>query len=89
MTTIGIVTEYSTGIAPTAGPRAIITGSDGALWFTAYQGAKIGRITTAGKISNYSGLAANSGPFDITTGPNGRLWFTEISANQVGRILVP
>ena len=45
------VTEF---ILPTAAgrPSAITTGPDGALWFTE-AGGKIGRITTAGKITEF------------------------------------
>jgi virginiamycin B lyase len=32
-------------------PQAIVTGPDGALWFTELQGNQIGRITTDGKIT--------------------------------------
>jgi streptogramin lyase len=40
---------------PTAGssPTSITVGPDGALWFTEQTGNKIGRITTAGVITEY------------------------------------
>jgi streptogramin lyase len=69
--------EYLYGI--TAGP-------DGALWFTEYNSNQIGRITTAGAITEYAVPTANGGPYGITAGPDGALWFTEISSGQIGRV---
>ena len=64
---------------PTAGsyPGGITAGPDGALWFTEFSGNKIGRITTAGAITEHAVPTAGSDPEDITTGPDGALWFTE------------
>jgi hypothetical protein len=39
---------------PAGGPYAITTGPDGALWFTQYRGHRIGRITTAGEVTEFS-----------------------------------
>lgn len=64
----------------------ITTGPDGALWFTETVAGKIGRITTAGVITEYALPASNSYPFGITTGPDGALWFTEVHSQQIGRI---
>lgn len=62
----------------------IAAGPDGALWFTEYNSDRIGRITTAGVITEYA--IPGSGPYGITAGPDGALWFTEMSSGQVGRI---
>src|SRR5437870_13761029 len=46
----------------------------------------IGRITTAGVITEYvlpTGLPASS---DIASGPDGALWFVEGATNEIGRI---
>ncbi len=67
-------------------PGRITLGTDGALWFTDSAGS-IGRITTAGGISDYT-IGANS-PTAITTGPDGAIWFTGRSSASgpfVGRI---
>ena len=45
----------------------------------------IGRITTAGVVTNYTGTGIN-GPLGITTGPDGALWFTNNFNNSIGRI---
>jgi streptogramin lyase len=73
---------------PTAnsGPVGIAAGPDGALWFTEQNVNQIGRITTAGSVSEFLVPTANSEPFRIAPGPDGAMWFTEISANKIGRI---
>src|SRR5712691_3105111 len=68
----------------------ITAGPDGALWFTVSPGlgapeGAIGRITTTGKITEFS-LPSGSSPFGITTGPDGALWFTEPGNGVIGRI---
>ncbi len=68
-------------------PRGIAAGPDGNLWFTEKVGNRIGRITTAGVVTEFStGITASSGPFGIAAGPDGNLWFTQVDANQIGRI---
>ncbi|HXI42437.1 MAG TPA: hypothetical protein VNH83_20810 [Bryobacteraceae bacterium] len=67
-------------------PQEITTGPDGALWFTDLQccgPGKIGRITTAGVITEFPTLLSQ--PSGITNGPDGAVWFTE-SNNRIGRI---
>jgi streptogramin lyase len=85
ISTAGVVTEYSTGLSPGAGPDQITAGPDARLWFTEARMGKIGAITTSGTITEYP---ISSGPHDITTGPDGALWFTEDSGylGQIGRI---
>jgi streptogramin lyase len=72
ITPTGSLTLYNTS---TIDLRNITTGPDGALWFTEYTANKIGRISTAGTLTEYPipNLAA---PRGITTGPDGALWFT-------------
>ena len=49
--------------------------------------SKIGRITTAGVVTNlYPTLTAGAAPTAIAMGPDGNLWFSESGASQVGRI---
>jgi len=88
ITTAGVVTEFAVPAIPppagsspgTAGTPAnledITAGPDGALWFTGVPG-EVGRITTAGVVSEYATpnfLPANV--TTITTGPDGNLWLT-------------
>jgi virginiamycin B lyase len=95
VTTTGKITEYSRGISESEEPSGIAAGPDGALWFTEYEsydsylyrGSKIGRITTAGKITEYAkNLAPKSQPTGITAGPDGNMWFVESTANKMGRV---
>ena len=80
------VTEFP---VPTAQSNlsGITRGPDGNLWFTEALAGKIGRITPAGVITEFSaGITPNSAPAGITRGPDGNLWFTESQANKIGRI---
>jgi streptogramin lyase len=92
-------------ITPSAG---ITTGADGNLWFavTDYQQCSldtcgqiigsIGRMTTAGVVTEYPLPANGAAPIGITAGPDGNVWFTEIqistlapysrSGGKIGRI---
>ena len=83
----GVIQEFPIPTSPAA-PQEIVTGSDGALWFTEF-GAnppKIGRITTAGAFTEYT-LPAGAGPDGITSGPDGAIWFSESGApDRIGRI---
>ena len=49
-------------------------------------GNKIGRITTAGVITEFTVPTANSCPLGIAAGPDGALWFAEQNANKIGRV---
>src|SRR5689334_18931948 len=75
-------TEYT---LPTAngGPRGIIAGPDGALWFLANGVDKIGRITTAGVITIFGCPICNQ-PIGIAAGADGALWFTMYDPAKIG-----
>lgn len=69
-------------------PGEIVTGPDGALWFTEGGYNKIGRITTAGSLTEYS-LPSETFPYvnvGLTVGADGAMWFLEASNNRVARI---
>ena len=68
-----------------AHPEAIAAGPDGALWFTNLINNSIGRITTAGVVTNYTGTGI-SAPEGIAAGPDGALWFTNWGNGSIGRI---
>ena len=63
-------------------PNSIVTGADGALWFTESYIKKIGRITTTGSITEYS-LPPVDYLVSITKGPDGALWFA--AGSKIGR----
>src|SRR5260370_6418981 len=69
---------------PNSDPIGIAAGPDGALWFAEENTSnKIGRITTAGVITEFVGPTASvSG--GIAAGPDGGLRFTDV--NTIGRI---
>src|SRR5690349_12549835 len=48
-----------------SGPYEVVTGSDGAMWFTNSANASIGRITTSGAVSNFTAPGVTS-PYGIT-----------------------
>lgn len=88
------------GVPGGFGHMKITNGPDGAVWYTeqrANQAGKIGRITTDGKITDFS-IPTNASPWGITSGPDGALWFTECcilhpgsgttAGNKIGRITV-
>jgi len=83
---VGTITEYPIPTANSA-PRGITAGPDGRLWFTEWQGNKIGRITTAGAIGAGDEIplpTSNETPSSITAGPDGNLWFTEAGSGGAG-----
>ena len=65
-------------------PLGITAGADGNLWFTEIgrNVAYIGRITPAGKITEFLLPSAGAFPSSITAGADGNLWFTEIGTNN-------
>jgi len=62
-----------------------VAGRDGALWFTELEG-RIGRLTPAGELNEFSVPAGDGQPQGLTVGPDGAIWFTEASAGRIGRI---
>jgi streptogramin lyase len=64
-------------------PDKITTGPDGKLWFSEYGGNRIGRIDTAGNLTEFSN--AGGSPQGITAGPGG-LWYTATGSNTVRQI---
>ena len=66
-------------------PEGMTAGPDGALWFTNAGNNSIGRIITAGAVTNYTDPSIDQ-PESITTGPDGALWFTNAGNNSIGRV---
>jgi virginiamycin B lyase len=54
-------------------------------WFTNAGNNSIGRITTAGVVTNYPG-AGIAYPAGIAVGPDGALWFSNYGNNSIGKI---
>ena len=78
----GNVSIYSLGTCSST-PGGITAGSDGALWFTQMSTGQIGRITTAGIVTEFTtpcGVETNGTYSSILQGPiisgsDGNLWF--------------
>lgn len=79
-----VITEFAPGL--TGQPDGIVSGSDGKLWFSEFDG-KIGTIKTDGTgFVEFTIPSANASTHVITAGPDGNLWFTEDRAGRIGRI---
>ena len=94
----GVVAEYPLA-SPPANPGAITAGPDGNLWFindratpgsfpATILAVSIGRITTAGVITEFPITTPGAYPSDITSGLDGALWYTENTSSgpMIGRI---
>lgn len=57
------------------------------LWFTGFNGNRIGRITTSGVITEYPIPTQSSGPEGISAGPDGDLWFVESFSNKIAKFI--
>jgi len=90
ITPTGVVTNQWPIPTPNSGPLGITAGPDGNLWFTEYNevGTKIGRITTAGAITEFTVSTENGRPFTLTVGPDNDIWFTESVTGKIGKIYV-
>ncbi len=94
ISTAGVLQEFaipdSAGVAQgeygSPAPRFIVAGPDGALWFTDGGDESIGRITTAGQVSEYPiGTATPSSPQGIVS-TGGELWFAEAGLDALGSV---
>ena len=85
ITTAGTVTEFPLPNSFSS-PDAITAGPDGKLWFTEFDGNRIGSMTTAGVFVEYTIPTAGSIPIGMTTGSDGNLWFTEEQGNNIGQV---
>jgi streptogramin lyase len=70
---------------PNASPAGLAAGKNGDLWFAEYQGHKLGRITTAGIISEILLEKPRPFPHAIAAAPDGSLWFT--ATNYAGGLV--
>jgi streptogramin lyase len=98
LTLTGVNTDFPMPTITTAhsGPFDIVTGPDGNLWFTerlwfglydvSNEIAKIGRMTPAGEVTEFSLSYPGVALEYIVVGPDGNLWFTESNNGSIGRI---
>jgi virginiamycin B lyase len=85
-----VVTLYSNGISAGAAPNGIAKGPDSGMWFTEYNGDKIGHIAPGTPVTEYPtsgpGLIPGAAPAGIVTGPDGNIYFTEFEPGGNGAI---
>ena len=87
VTPTGKRTEFQVGThSDNLGLSDIAVGPDGNLWFTEGGRPKVGRITTAGQITEFNLPTPDASPASIVSGPDGNLWFTEWRGGNVSRI---
>jgi len=84
------IEEFSVGLQGGAFPTFITAGPDGNLWFADPSGTfefggtdKVGKITTAGAITEFGPIGAL--PNSIAPGPDGNVWFGE-AGGTIGKI---
>ena len=78
-------TDFAVPPGRSSNPYSIVIGPDKNLWFTESGGEKIGRITTAGVITQFRIPGAQS-LLGLASGPDGNLWFTDQLTGKVGYI---
>lgn len=69
-------------------PQHLALGPDGALWFTESSANAIGRITTAGIVTEFPTPTTASNPYAIVSGSDGNLWINESGAGKIGRFVI-
>lgn len=81
---LGDQKEFFAPTQPT-NPLTLAEGPDGNVWYTNDGSTKIGKVTPAGVVTEYSpGLTGAA--FGITAGPEGTVWFTERGSKKIGYI---
>jgi virginiamycin B lyase len=76
---------FSESVALLGDPQAVVTGPDGALWFTARGANGAGRLTADGLTT--SPFPVGLKPNGIVAGPDGNLWFADTgSPGQIRKI---
>ena len=85
-----VVTEFPLPRLDARVPWDIAAGPDGNLWFVEGTSNSVGRITTAGVVTEFPILNPQSTALGIAAGPDGNLWITEYAyapaGNKIGRI---
>ena len=84
VTTTGQFTPFALPVTESQ-PRAIVAGPEGALWFTAGPPDQVGRITTAGLITEFP-LPTGSEAGQIVVGSDGNLWVAAPGTDSIDRV---
>jgi streptogramin lyase len=88
ITPAGAITEFTTGLNSGSAPSNITVGPDGNMWFLDDGPTRaIGRITTAGVITEVNAPTPNSNLEDLTVGADGNMWYTNRGDHPgIGRV---
>jgi streptogramin lyase len=69
-------------------PYDIVWGPDGAFWMVEAGTGKIGRMSTAGVLTDeYPVPSGETGQSGIAVGPDGNIWFTDTEMGEIGRLV--
>jgi virginiamycin B lyase len=88
----GEITEFALP-RPNSGPGDITAGADGAMWFLELSGnmdgvqadgARVGRITMDGRVSEFALPEKSPSPINIAVGPDRNIWYTR--GSKAGRV---
>lgn len=82
MTLAGVNNRYTTPSGDH--PSGLTLGPDGNVWFA--EASHVGKITPAGKITEYALLSVGNGADVITTGGDGNLWMGEYLASKIAKV---
>src|SRR5438552_1319053 len=80
-----VASNRATASTPIALPPRSTAGAAAAMWFSESLADQIGRLTTAGVITDCP-VPVGSKPDGITTGPDGTLWIAMADSDMVGRM---
>jgi streptogramin lyase len=69
---------------PNSYPQGIAFGPDGNMWFTERSANKIGRITTAGRFTEFA--VPQSSPWGLASGPDGNIWVALSGSDRIARV---
>ena len=83
---VGNPTFQEFSIPSGGSPELITWGFSGDLWFTEPSANRVGRITSAGVITEYTVPTGGSDPIGIATVGGADAWFTEYVANRIGHV---
>ena len=71
------ISEFETGLTPTAQLWGITSGPDGNTWFTEENNNAVGRVTPGAVITEFTAGFPTGSPRGIVSGPDGNLWIAQ------------
>jgi hypothetical protein len=78
------ITQYA--LPANSGPaNGMVLGADSNVWFVDDKTSKVGKITTAGAITEYA-FPEGSSPESIAVGSDNNLWVTDYKTSKIGKV---